>query len=226
VAIISLLLGAFWWVRHRSLEALPHAHISAMEANYPWMIVDPGRNQKTTRPYVDKQDSNILYLLSMHRMGNAIRVDLKTKTTSPNNFEINDWGEMDKIALPCLYGRHFDFSGYYCFHDTQRSTLWAEFRGQEEPRIVRHMFGYPWANQPGLRNAALRTGNWYLMDERDGRKVELLRVKIQNAELNFFDLGDLQISPDERWIIFNLSNLNGRVFIFDRKAAGPEKFND
>jgi len=197
-----------------------------MEANQPWMIVDPDRNQNVTHPYMDKKDSNILYLLIMHKMGDAIRVDLKAKTTSPYKFEINDWGEMDKLTLPCLFGRHYDFSGYYCFNKTQRSPLWAEFRGQEETRTVRHMFGDPVANEPGMRQASLHTGAWYIMDERDGRKVELLRVKIQNAELTFFDLGDMQISQDERWVIFKLSNLNGRVFVFDRKAAGPEKFND
>jgi hypothetical protein len=226
LAVFGALLGMLLWMRHRSLMTVPHARIHAMEANHPWMIVEPDRNQDVTVPYLDKHDPNILYLVVVQSKGEAIRVDLKTQITSSYKFDVNKWEEVGNLVIHCLRGHHYDFSGYYCFNNTQRSSLWAEFRGQGETKTVRHQYGYPWANEPGLRKAEFRTGGWYIMDERNGRKIELLRVKIQMAELNFFDLGDLYITPDERWAIFRLSNINGRVFIFDRKASGMEKFND
>jgi len=223
---LCMSIAVLLWVRHRSLNALSRASISAMEANQPWMVVDPVEGQRVTAPFMDRTDPNILYLVVVGKSGEAIRIDLKTKSVSPYKFNVNDWKEVKTQAIQCPTGLHYDFSGYYCFHQTQRSSLRAEFRGKEETRTVRHMFGYPWANEPGLRRAELRTGVWYIVDERSGQNVELLRVKIMNAELSFFDMGDMQISPDERWIIFWLSNLNGRVFIFDREKAGPVQFTD
>lgn len=226
VTVLGVLLGMFLWVRHRSLTALPRAQIGGMEANQPWMIIDPAMGQRITVPYMDRENPNVLYLVVVGKEGEAIRINLETKGISSYRFNVSNWKEVKTQADPCHAGLHYDFSGYYCFYKTEQSSLRAEFRGQEEARMVRHLFGYPWANEPSIRRAELRTGSWYIMDERGGHKVELLRVKIENAELNFFDLGDMHISPDERWLIFWLSNLNGRVFIFDRKATGQEKFND
>ena|ERR1035438_5337839 len=217
----GVLFGALLWIRH--LNAVPRAHISGMEANQPWIVIDPRIGARTTVPYMDKQNPNILYLVVVSTRGEAIRVDLTTKQSSTYWFDVKEWEQVDNLANHCLHCEPTDYYGFYSHHVNQFLTLYAEYRGEKETRTVRHMFGYPWANEPGLRTAELRSGVWYIGDMRDGHRNDMLRVKVKNAELTKWDLGDLYISPDERWAIFRLSNRNGRIFIFDRKATGPAR---
>jgi hypothetical protein len=213
IIIAVILICGIFYLRHK--RKLPSAHVGAMEANQPWIIVDPPIGIGPTFPYLDKQDLNILYLVKVSGKGEAIKINLKDRTISPYKFDVSNWEEVDKRAEPFLNGEPMY---------NPESPIWADFRGKIQTQETRHLYGYPWPNEPGMRQAVLRSGYWFVMDRRDGRNVELLRVKVQNAEIESGDLGHIEISHNGKWIAFFLSNINSRVFIFNREYAERETF--
>lgn len=208
----------------------PPEIVGEMEANHPWMVFDPSGDEGLPSPFADKQDPNILYLIFVRRNGSAVKINLKEKTVSPCWFK----GDNGDHAVTTRYLPVINRMGEAWLNRSvsgmetppERISIWDEFRGRTELRRVSHQFGYPFANKPGERIATLQTGYWYVMDDREGKKVELLRVKIQNSEVGGGGgLGDLDISPNKRWAVFTVANRNPhRVLIFDRQANTPEAF--
>ena len=62
------------------------------------------------------------------------------------------------------------------------------------------------------------------MDSRNNVPVELLRVKIANAEIDFGGLGTAYISPDEKWLIYVLDGYVARTFVFNREQQNIPSF--
>jgi hypothetical protein len=218
-----------FWQWHR-IGPPPPEIVGKMEANHPWLVFDPTEEQGLPGPFADKNDSNILYLIFSMRNGSAVKINLKEKIISPFFFK-NDSGDPASTSRCLLV--HTRASGGWISHSipgkegpSEKVPIWDEFRGHTEMRRVSHLFGYPFANKPGERTATLQTGYWYVMDGREGEKVELLRVKVQNSEVGGGDgLGDLYLSPNRRWAVFRVANRNPhRIYIFDREAKTPEVF--
>jgi hypothetical protein len=201
-----------------------------MEANHPWMVFDSALGQGLPAPYADKQDPNILYLIFVLRNGAAVRINLKKKVVTPCQFKSDDGDPVTTIRYHSLHDRTMgawlqpSLPGMDA--SSEKVPIWDEFRGQTQSRRVSHLFGYPIANKPGERTATLQTGYWYVLDGREGKKVELLRIKVKNSELTGDDsIGDMGLSPNKRWVVFRVANRNPyRIFIFDREAKTPEVF--
>jgi hypothetical protein len=209
----------------------PQEFNGPLEANHPWIVFDPTDKQDLPVPFSDNQDPNILYLIFVMEDGSAVKINLAGKTITPCQFK-NDHGDP---AITVRYlsvsdragkgGGWIDYSTKEKNGLTERVPIWDEFRGQTEKRRVSHMYGYPFPTKPGERDAWIQTGSWYVMDERHGKKIELLRVKIKDSELVGGDsLGDMYLSPNKRWIVFTIANHPARTFIFDREAKTPEVF--
>lgn len=200
-------------------RGLPRERVEAMEANHPWLVFNPTVESQVF-PFGDKQDPNTLYLVytsagDHSKEGDAVRINLKTKESAPYHFNVPQWEDVEKITLKYSNGFRYESSD---------GPLWIEFRGEREDRVVNHMYGDPVPNKLGKRTAELRTGYYYIIDERNNKSVELLRVKIANSELDFV-LGNAFLSPDSNWIVFVLSDYfkiyrhPSKVFIFKRKAG-------
>jgi hypothetical protein len=209
--ILSLLiLTAFSCGRSNS----PVEHAWDMEANHPWIVFNPTMEQGLAAPYADKLDPNIMYLIFVQENGSAIKFDLKTKSSFTVKFR-TDKGDPERTLR---YQQGFK-------NMNRDATMWEEFRGQIESREITHVYGFPYPNQPGTRKAEFRTGYWYIMDEQNGRKVELLRVRVQNSELTGGGgLGYMSLSPDKKWAVFRLANFSSRIYVFNRETIGPETF--
>jgi len=229
IGCFVVILGGWQWSRMR-LPSPPPEVVGNMEANHPWMVIDPSGDQGLPSPFADKKDSNILYLIFVMRNGSAIKINLREKTSTPCWFKGDDGDPAVSTRYLPVINR---MGGAWLNHSVsgkeatpERISIWDEFRGLTEMRRVAHTFGYPFANKRGERIATLQTGYWYVMDGREGKKVELLRVKIKNSEVGGGGgLGDLDLSPNKRWAVFTVANRNPhRVFIFDREAKTPEVF--
>lgn len=229
IGIGVVALGIWQWNR---IGPPPPERVGDMEANHPWMVFDPTDDQGLPSPFADKQDPNILYLIFVRRNGSAVKINLKDKIVTPCRFN-NDNGD------PATTVRYLPVNsranGAWINHSvpgkdapSEKSPLCDEFRGHTEMRRVTHMFGYPFANKPGDRTATLQTGYWYVLDDREGKKVELLRIKVQNSEVGGGDgIGDLGLSPNRRWAVFRVANRNPyRVFIFDRDDQTSPVFQE
>lgn len=212
---LVLLLGFVCW--KQGVASAPKDYVGPMEANHPWLVFDPTLEQDLPVPYADKHDPNVLYLIFVHRNGLAIKIDLNTRAISPAHFASDDGDPATTVIYKNARAR--------LEYVSPEEPVWEEFRGTVEKRRIPYMFGHPIAAQPGTREATLRTGYWYVMDARREHKVELLRVKIQNSELTGGGgLGDTDISPNKKWIIFTLANHPARVFIFNRESTDSETF--
>lgn len=211
-----LLLGLVYWIRR--VPPAPTEYVGSMEANHPWIMFDPTMEQDLPSPYADKNDPNILYLIFIQRNGLAIKIDLKTKAISTVHFA-SDHGD------PGTTIRYKNAAVTRLEYVNSDEPVFEEFRGTVEKRKISHMFGFPIATKPGTREAILRTGYWYVVDHRNDHKAELLRVKIKDSELTGNGgLGEIDISPDKKWIVFTLANHPARTFIFNRESADPETF--
>lgn len=195
-------------------EQLPQAHIGDMEANNPWIIFDPKLDEGYIIPCEDKHDPNIVYLIFEGKVGDAVKIDLRTKKVSPYHFDVSKWEDVENYTNKYNLGYHWEGPG----------PLWIEFRGTIKKLKVSHMFGDPVPNQPGTRVVSIRSGYYYIMDEHDGNRIELLRVKTIDSELDFGQLGEAFLSPNKDWVIFTLGNLPQRTFIFNRKNKTPLTF--
>lgn len=221
-----VILGLWLWNR---IGPPPPETIGDMEANHPWMVINPTLEQgRLPSAYTDKYDSNVLYLVFVGENGSALKVDLQNKGVTVCRFKSDQGDPAITVPYYAVHNRSSGGSLSIPGKDSPREKIpiWDEIRGRTEIRRVSHMFGYPFANKPGERTATLQTGYWYVMDERNGRKVELLRLKVKNSELTGGDsIGDMDLSPNKRWIVFSVANQNPRrVFIFDRESRTPEAF--
>jgi hypothetical protein len=188
----------------------PKAYVGNMEANHPWLIFDPTLEQGLVHPYGDKTDPMILYLTFVGRNGDAVKVDLKTKSITPYHFPVNRRGDIDELA------QRWKLSDF--------GSTWTEFRGVKETRRVWHVFGYPFPDRLGKTLMELRTGYYYIMDRRGNTDIELLRVKIENSDLSS-GLGELYRSPDDKWLVFRLASYSQKVYIFSRAEMEPKHFD-
>lgn len=222
-----VIFGIWQWIR---IGPPPPEIVGEMEANHPWMVFDLTLGQGLPAPYADKQDSNILYLIFVLRNGAAVKINLKEKMVTPCQFKSDDGDPVTTIRYPSVHDRT---GGAWLQHSipgmeaqSEKVPIWDEFRGQTETRKVSHLFGYPIANKPGERIATLQTGYWYVMDGREGKRVELLRMKVKNSELTGDDsIGNFYLSPNKKWGVFQVANHNPyRIFIFDREAKTSEVF--
>jgi hypothetical protein len=198
----------------------PREHVGAMEANHPWLVFDSAMAMESgIMPYGDKQDPGILYLVytsagDHSKYGDAVKINLSTKGLSPYHFNVTEWQDVKNYALKYNHGFRYNSGD---------GPMWIEFRGKREDRVVKHLFGDPVPNKLGSYKAELRTGYYYIMDERNKKPIELLRVKIANSEFDFGGLGDAHLSPDRKWIVFETSNnfqlyrQPSKTFIFNRE---------
>ena len=179
-----------------------------MEANHPWLVFDPTMEQGMLVPMGDIQDSNIVYFVFAMKDGDAVKVDLTTKKTSPFHFKVEKWEDVTKCTSMYKLGSQYE---------NPNAPVWIEFRGKKKVGNGIHLFGDPVPNRPGVYEETRRTGYYYIMDNRDGVPVELLRVKIINAGIDFGGLGRAFISPDRKWIIYTLDGQISRTFVFNRE---------
>ena len=190
----------------------PKAYVGDMEANHPLLVFDPTLEQGLVAPYGDKTDPMILYLTFVGKNGDAVKVDLKTKSIIPYRFPVNLWEDIKNLAPrwePSNFG-----------------STWTEFRGVKGTRRVWHVFGYPSPDRLGKTLMELRTGYYYVMDQRENSDIELLRVKIENSDLSWGGgLGQLYRSPDNKWLVFTLASYRQRVYIFSRAEMEPKRFD-
>lgn len=198
-------------------KGLPREHVEAWEANHPWLVFElPAEG--SALPYGDKEDPSIIYLVYTTgsyngKPGDAVKINLSTKETTPYHFNVTEWEDAIKYTL--------DYSNGLRRHSSD-GPIWVEFRGKREDRIVKHMFGDPVANKLGTYKAEMRTGYYYIMDERNAKPIELLRVKIANSEMDFGELGSACLSPDRKWIVFvtsrtfELYKQPSKAFVFKR----------
>ncbi len=189
----------------------PKANVGSMEANHPWLEFEPTLEQGLASPYGDKADPMILYLTFVGRDGDAVKVDLKTKSISSYHFPVNRWEDIENLA------QRWD-SSYF-------ESTWTEFRGVKGMRRVWHMFGDPFPDRLGKTQMELRTGYYYVMDRRENTDFELLRVKIENSDLNWAGLGTLYRSPDDKWLVFRLASYSQKIYIFSRTELEPKRFD-
>jgi hypothetical protein len=224
----AIVIFGFWlWSR---IDTPTPVSVGDMEANHPWMVFDPAEGQGLPIPYADRRDPNILYLIFVMRNGFAMKINLNEKMVTPCQFSSDDGDPVTTIRYSSVHDRTMEAWLQYSIPgmETQieKVPIWDEFRGQTETRKVSHLFGYPIANKPGKRIATLQTGYWYVMDGREGNRVELLRIKVKNSELTGDDsIGNFYVSPNKKWAVFQVANHNPyRIFIFDREAKSPEVF--
>lgn len=184
--------------------------IGPMEANHAWLTLDPSEQTIITTSW-DKQDSDIVYFVPVGVGKAVIKVNLKTKMiiNEPN------LGKFEKYTFG-------NASALHVFHS--KGPLWIEFRGKIEKRTIFHLFGDPIPTKPGVRKATRRTGYYYIVDKRNGVSIELLRVKVINAEIDFGGLGSATISPNGKWISFELDNNTSRIWIFNREENASPTF--
>jgi len=227
LGVIAVLIFLWQWKR---VPAPPPEYVGEMEGNHPWIIFDPTIEQGLPSAFSDKIDPNILYLIFVMKHGSAVKINLQEKSITSCQFKDDDGDPLTTTPYLLVHSRP---TGGMLRHSIpennipdENTTIWDEFRGQTETRKVSHMFGYPIADRKGERVATLRSGYWYVMDERNGKRFELLRVKIQNSERGGGDaIGELDLSPNKRWAIFTVANRNPhRVYIFDRDAKTSEVF--
>jgi len=190
----------------------PKAYVGDMEANHPWLVFDPTPEQGIVYPYGDKADPMILYMTFVRTRGDAVRVDLRTKSITPYHFPVSRREDIDNLAQP--------------WGSSDFGSTWTEFRGVKGTRRVWHVFGYPFPERLGKTLMELRTGYYYVMDRRENSDIELLRVKIENSDLSWGGgLGTLNRSPDNKWLVFQLASYTPRVHIFSRDELEPKRFD-
>jgi hypothetical protein len=196
---------------------LPRPYVGAIEANNPWIVFDPTMEQGMVYPCGDKTDPDIVYLVFVKDGGDAMKVNLRTKVVSPYHLNIEKFENVHTHTIRYKLGYRYEN------HD---GPLWIEFRGDKQERIVKHMYGDPVPNQPGLLKSEFRTGYYYIMDNRNKLPYELLRTKLVNSSLSWAGLGSTFTSPDGSWLIFVLDNRPSRTIIFNRKETSPARFSE
>jgi hypothetical protein len=187
------------------------AYVGNMEANHPWLVFDATLEQGIVHPYGDKADPMILFLTFVGKDGDAVKVDLNTKSITPYHFPVNRWEDIKNLT------QRWELSDF--------GSTWTEFRGVQGTRRVWHMFGYPVPDRLGKTIMELRTGYYYVMDRRENTEIELLRVKLENSDLSSGGLGELYRSPDNKWLVFTLASYRQRVYIFSRDELEPKRFH-
>jgi hypothetical protein len=212
IPILALLVSC-----DKKSPPLPRPYVGAMEANHPWMIFDPTMEQGMVYPCGDKIDLDIVYLVFAMRGGDAMKVNLRTKEISPYHFDIEKL--KDVHALTVKYNLGFRY-------ENNTGPLMIEFRGKKEARVVKHMYGDPVPNQPGLLKSEFRTGYYYIIDHRNKLPIEVLRTKLVNSSLSWAGLGTTYTSPDGRWLIFVLYNMPSRTIFFNRIETSPTQFSE
>jgi hypothetical protein len=190
-----------------SCDKAARPYAGPMEGNHPWLVFDPAMGQGIGIPAADLKDPNIIYFVFAMRNGNAVKINLETKTITPYHFNVANWEDFQKLTKKFELGYSYEDSG---------GPAWIEFRGKKEERVLKQMYGDPVPNRLGTANAILRTGYYYIMDNRGGTPFELLRTKISNSELDFGGLGSTYISPNGKWLVFVLDNYLARIFVFNR----------
>lgn len=192
-------------------------YIGDIEANTPFITLDPSVYYQIkynfVTPYYDKLDNSIIYLAFVNGAGDSVKIDLKSKTVTPYHFDVKKWEDIDNLAIPYILGDH-----------PPSSPISIELRGREFTHSVLHLFGFPYPNSVGTYQAHFRFGYWYVMDNRNGTKVSLLRIRVWNSELNWDGFGDAYVSPDGKWTVFQVGGIHPTVYIFDRTATGSEDF--
>lgn len=186
----------------------PRERAAVVLVQKPWMALDLAKEQGSPVPFADRDNLDILYLISVHGDGRAVKIDLGARTLTPIRFR-DEGQEQTRIA-------QYDLGGPHLFNVTPLQWL---FRGEIENRQVYHLFGSPWPNAPMTRSAQLRHGEWRLRDVRDGVPVELLRIQVRDSERRETGFGDLYVSLDSRWIVFVDPDFSSRIFIFSRDPA-------
>lgn len=194
--------------------AITYHYVGEVEINNPYTVFNANsQEQRVISPYVDKQDPNIIYLTFVQENGDSAKIDLKTKVVTPFHFEVNKWEEIKNLAIP------FDPAVH-----RPGSPISIELRGREFTHSVIHLFGFPYPDSLGTYQARFRFGHWYVMDNRSGSKVSLLRIRVWNSDLNWDEFGDAYVSPDGRWTVFQMRGIHPTVYIFDRNATGSKDF--
>ena len=203
-----------------------YGKVSKVEFNDPWITIDPMTDQNIGHsalfsPYLDRKDSNILYLAEVGCKGEALRVDLSTKTTTPYKFNVEKWEDIKNFAYEFKLG----FYAKSIFSNYEHRPVRSEFRGRTFSRNSFHMYGYPFANQPGILKAKFGFGTWALIDNIENKDRELVRYKIWNIETDDAGFGemDCEISPDGKWVFYHLPLGHQPVFIFKRDQPSPTR---
>lgn len=213
--IVILLVVFFLLITGFTFGLFRTVRIGSMEANHPWITFDPTKEQGMPYPMGDSHDPNIVYFVFVQKDGEAVKVNLKTKEISPYHFKVEKWEDVNKFTAKFNLGSHFE---------NPKAPTWIEFRGKKKVGNGIHLFGDPVPNRPGIYEKTLRTGYYYIMDNRNNVSVELLRVKIANAEIDFGGLGTAYISPDEKWLIYVLDGYMARTFVFNRQEQSIPPF--
>ena len=205
------------------------SYVGELESNHAWMVFDPSNEQGMASAFADKFDPNILYLIFVRENGLAVKINLKEKAIKPIQFP-SDKGDPQMTVAYLRVGSRTGKEGAYTVYVnpggnriTERLPFWDEFRGRVVPYPSFHLYGFPFAHDPGTRSVKARFGEWYVMEQRNGRKMELLRTRVWNSELYGDDaIGQMELSPDRKWVVFRLAGHPERVFIFNRETPGVE----
>ena len=222
---ISLATLALLWM------ASCFSYVGELKSNHAWIVFDPSLGQGLASPFADKSDPNILYLIFAQRNGAAVKINLKEKSTTSVQFP-SDKGDPETTLRYYFVNDRKGKGGGYTVHGTPGKDntteflpFWDELRGRVISYPYPHLYGFPFPHELGIKHVEARFGTWYVIEQRGGRRVELLRTRVWNSELSGGDsIGDLELSPDRKWVVFRLAGYPERIFIFNREAPGPEAF--
>lgn len=189
----------------------PKERVTLILVQKPWMTLNFIKGQGIPVPFSDKDDSNILYLIFLRGDGRAIKIHLDTQAVLPIQFH-DEGPEATRIA-------QYEIGAPHLFNVT---PLKWQFQGSVENRDVYHLFGFPWPSAPMTRKAQLRSGDWRLMDIRDGEWMELLRFRVRNSERKDSEFGDLHISLGSKWVVLIDPDISSKIYLFRRDLKNKE----
>jgi len=213
--LCSILLVLLSFALQVSCNKPSRSYVGPMEANHPWMVFDPTKEQGRVYPCGDQNNPDVIYLVFVMKGGDAVKINLRNKEISPHHFNVAKWDDVVNQTVRFDLGYRFQ---------NPNGPLWFEFRGGKEEKEVNHLHGDPIPVHPGTRKATRRTGYYYIMDKQGDKPIERLRVRIENSELSWGGLGSTCLSPNGKWLIFALDNNPSRIFIFDRNEKAVELF--
>lgn len=185
--------------------------VGAFVPNHPWMIYESNSQGVC---YADIDNPDILYIIFALEEGNAIRIDLCKKTTTPCKFKTKH-GEPGKTVI------------YHPENVYEEKSLSLKFKGTMETRKIKQWFGWPGKEYQGTRSVVYYTGTWFVLDKRGIGDIELFHLDVANVE-DDVGFGSFDVSPDGKWLVAQMpimpfKNYQFRYHIFNREDIITEK---